>query len=73
MIDKYWLIFLVKLPGITMAFGQRDVNLGWDYSGKFLWTTDEGRLNMICNSVHISEEEKSFLMMNSTQCQTSIN
>ena len=68
MIGKYWMIFLIKLPGIAKNFGSRDVNFGMDYSGSFLWITDEGRNNMICDSVFISEEEKSLLLRNSTLC-----
>ena len=68
MIGEYWIVFLIKLPSIAWAFGARDVNMGLDLSAKFLWITDEGRFTMICNSSHISEEEKSFLLVNSTLC-----
>ena len=68
MIDEYWMLFMVKLPIIVMLFAVRDVNFGFDYSGKYSWITDEGRFKVICNSLHISEEEKSLLLANSTLC-----
>ena len=68
MIDEYWMVFMVKLPIIVMFFAVRDVNFGFDYSGKYSWITDEGRFKIICNSSHISEEEKSLLLGNSTLC-----
>ena len=66
MMKKYWLIFLVKLPTIAMNFGQKDVNMGQDYTLKFEWITNEGRFNLIRNSIELSNEEKSFLLGNST-------
>ena len=69
LMDKYWMIFLVKVPTIAMNFGTRDLNFGLDYSGKFLWITQEGRFDIICNAVHISAEEKSILIGNSTLCK----
>ena len=68
MMDEYLMVFMVKLPIIVMFFGVRDVNFGFDYSGEYSWITDEGRFKMICNSCHISEEEKSLLLVNSTLC-----
>ena len=68
MIDEYWMVFMVKLPIIVMFFAVRDVNFGFDYSGKYSWITNEGRFKIICNSFHISEEEKSLLLVNSTLC-----
>ena len=68
MMGKYWMIFLFKVPTIAMNFGTRDLNFGLDYSGKFLWITQEGRFDIICNAVHISAEEKSMLIANSTLC-----
>ena len=68
LMDKYWMIFLIRLPLITTYFAARDLNFGLDYSGKFLWITQEGRLDIICNAVHIPAEEKSLLIANSTFC-----
>ena len=68
MMDEYLMVFMVKLPTIVMFFGVRDVNFGIDYTGEYSWITDEGRFQLICNSFHISEEEKSLLLANSTSC-----
>ena len=68
MMDRYWIIFLIKMPVLVDYFGMRDINYGFDYSWEFLWITDEGRMNLICNSTSISNEEKSFLLVNSTIC-----
>ena len=68
MMDEYLMVFMVKLPTIVMFFGVRDVNFGIDYTGEYSWITDEGRFQLICNSFHISEEEKSLLLANSTLC-----
>ena len=35
-----------------------DVNLGIDESHAFLWITDEGRNQMICNTLEHLEREK---------------
>ena len=54
---KYWIVFLIKLPSITVYYAFSDVNLGMDESSKYLWITDEGRNEMI-NTVqeHLDEE-----------------
>ena len=49
-------------------FGMKDINYAIDHSREFLWINDEGRMNLICNSTEISDEEKSFLLVNSTIC-----
>ena len=66
MMKKYWMIFVVTIPRIMMAFGTKDVNFGMDFSGKYEWITDEGRANLIRNAIEISEEEKLALLSNST-------
>ena len=70
MMDKYWMLFMVKLPAIAMNFGTRDINFGLDYSGDFLWITNDSRLSIICNSAEISDREKSDLLANVSVCLT---
>ena len=56
-LKKYWIIFLIKLPSITLYYATSDVNLGMDDSTKYLWITDEGRRQMICYvEEHLDEE-----------------
>lgn len=61
---KYWVILIVKLPVLAMHFGYNDINFGLDYTMKFLWLTDEGRLELIQDDVNLSEFEKNMLMNN---------
>ena len=70
MMDKYWMLFMVKLPAIAMNFGTWDINFGLDYSGDFLWITNDSRLSIICNSAEISDREKSDLLANVSVCLT---
>lgn len=63
---KYWIIFLLKLPAMSINFGAKDINFGFDYSGEYLGITDEGRLKVMQEAVGLSDEEKSFLLSNST-------
>ena len=58
MMNKYWKIFLVTTPSLTLFFGLKDVNFGMDFSGSFIWVTDEVRRYLIRNAVSLSEEEK---------------
>ena len=66
MMKNYWIIFLVKLPGLASSFAAKDVNSGIDFSMKHLWITDEGRLRLIRDAVELSVEEKTLLQANST-------
>ena len=66
MMNKYWKIFLVTTPSITLFFGLKDVNFGMDFSGSFIWITDEGRRYLIRKAVNLSEEEKLLLLSNTT-------
>ena len=68
MMRKYWLIFCIKLPSITLSIAADDINNGFDPTGEFTWITEEGRLSLICNADELSNEEKSFLLGNSTLC-----
>ena len=66
MMNKYWKIFLVTTPSITLFFGLKDVNFGMDFSGSFIWITDEGRRYLIRKAVNLSEEETLLLLSNTT-------
>ena len=57
---------MIKLPSIATNFGTQDINFGYDATFEFAWTTYEGRLNLICNSVDLSIEESTILLGNST-------
>ena len=61
---KYWVILIVKLPVLAMHFGYNDINFGLDYTMKFLWITDQGRLELIQDDVNLSELEKAMLINN---------
>ena len=60
MMKNHWMIFLIKLPFIAQSFAVNDVNFGFDPSGEFAWINEEGRLNLICNSTELSNDEKQF-------------
>ena len=65
-LKKYWIILVVKLPVIAMHFGYNDINFGFDYTMKFLWITNEGRLELIKNDSSLSMLQKSLLMNNTS-------
>ena len=57
-LTKYWLFVVIKLGYImTNYFVSIDINFRADSSGKFEWTTSEGRLNLIYNSTYLTAEE----------------
>ena len=66
---KYWVILIVKLPVLAMHFGYNDINFGLDYTMKFLWITNEGRLELIQDDVNLSEQEKIMLINNTLLMQ----
>ena len=59
---RNWIILIVKLPILTQHFGHNDINIGLDYTMKFLWITVEGRNQLIGNDSNLSMEEKAILM-----------
>ena len=64
--QKYWLIFAVKLPTITAWYLTKDVNGGMDDSMEFSWITKKGRDLLICNAVELMDAEKALLVQNCT-------
>ena len=68
MMKDHWMLFFIQLPGIVISFAANDVNFGVDNTNEFLWITEEGRLNLICNASELSKEEKTILLLNSTLC-----
>lgn len=71
MMKSYWMVLLVKLPGVVTSFCfERDVNLGMDDTQEFQWLSNEGKDEMICNAVELSGAEKLFLLKNSSICLT---
>ena len=62
-INKYWLFLVIKV-GVSMSgyFAFTDINFGMDSSGSYDWITPEGRLNLICNSTDLPDEEKLMLL-----------
>ena len=70
LMKKHWMIFVVTVPSVAMHFGAKDINFGLDYTGEFLWITEEGRSHLICIDKEISNNEKMLLLSNSTICLT---
>ena len=65
MIRKHWIIFAIHLPKLGNTFAGRDVNFGMDVtSKKFLWITDEGRMDLIRNATELTDTEKFSLLQN---------
>ena len=65
---KYWILFLIKIPSITVYYALSDVNLGMDESTRYLWITDEGRHQMICKVEEHLDDENFKLQLNRTLC-----
>ena len=61
---QYWMIFMIKLPSITVYYFTKDVNLGIDDTWNLLWITDDGRNTLICNAVELKDYEKEMLLRN---------
>ena len=59
---KNWIILIVKLPILTQHFGHNDINIGLDYTMKFLWISVEGRNQLISNDSNLSMQEKAILI-----------
>ena len=49
LMKENWPIFMVLLSSIASNFGARDINLAFDFTMKFLWTTEEGRTILFGN------------------------
>ena len=66
-LGSYWLFMAFHLA-VNMCgnFVAIDINLGIDKSSKFNWISDEGRLNLICTSDDLTDEEKAILSGNIT-------
>ena len=43
-------------------FAFADINVGMDSTGSYDWITPEGRLNLINNSIDLTDEEKLMLL-----------
>ena len=64
LLKKYWWMMMLQLSFITISLGSTDINFAMDYTGKFLWISDEGRYDLINNSSDLSENEKAKLLTN---------
>ena len=64
--NKYWWLLVIKLAGsgtsFLSMFAQNDINNGCDFTFKFVWITDEGRLSLIQNATDLTNDEKMFLL-----------
>ena len=58
---------MLQLCIVVVNFGSNDINFAMDFTGKFLWITDEGRYELIRNSSKLSHNEKAMLLLNMTQ------
>ena len=62
-LSKYWYFIILKLGFDMLSYlASTDVNFGIDGSGKFKWILNDGRNNLINNSMVLSNEEKSLLL-----------
>ena len=63
MMKTYWHFIAVKFAmSMMIMFVTKDINLGMDSTGKWDWITNDGRINLINNSIDLSYEEKSQLL-----------
>ena len=60
-------MMMLQFSGIVLNFGINDINFGMDNTGDFQWITDDGRYDLIRNSVELSLDEKAKLLPNMTQ------
>ena len=67
LLKKYWWMMMLQLSVVAVNFGGNDINFAMDFTGKFLWITDEGRYELIRNSSKLSQYEKAMLLQNMTQ------
>ena len=58
---------MLQLCIVVVNFGSNDINFAIDFTGEFLWTTDDGRYELIRNSSKLSQNEKAMLLPNFTQ------
>ena len=65
-LKKYWWMIMVQLNAIAIFLGTNDINFAMDFTGDFLWITDDGRNDLIRNSNEISYDEKAKLIKNMT-------
>ena len=59
-------MIMVQLKAIAIFLGTNDINFAMDFTGDFLWITDDGRNDLIRNSNEISYDEKAKLIKNMT-------
>ena len=60
---KYWTFMAIKFALYSFThFATKDKNLGMDATGKWGWTTQEGRIQLINNSTDLTDEEKTLLL-----------
>ena len=64
LLKKYWWMMMLQLSTIIISLGTTDINFAMDYTGKFLWISEEGRYDLIRNSSDLSENEKAKLLTN---------
>ena len=67
LLKKYWWLMMLQLCIVVVNFGSNDINFAIDFTGEFLWTTDDGRYELIRNSSKLSQNEKAMLLPNFTQ------
>ena len=60
---RYWKFMVVRLAWNSIGyFLTRDINMGVDLTGEFAWITQEGRVQLIRNSVDLLDDEKAMLL-----------
>ena len=64
LLKKYWWMMMLQLSTIIIGLGTTDINFAMDYTGKFLWISEEGRYDLIRNSSDLSQNEKAKLLTN---------
>lgn len=65
-LKSYWWMMMIQLSLIAGQIGFNDINFALDFTGRHLWTSDEGRHHLINNTCDISDEERSMLLLNYT-------
>ena len=67
MIGKYWYYMAIILAAITaVGIITTDINLGMDESQSYQWITNDGWINLVNQSIHLTNEEKAEVIAKGT-------
>ena len=67
MIGQYWYFMAVNLAQLVVNYiSAIDVNFGMDVTHSYQWVTSEGWMNLVNQSIHLTNEEKAEIIADET-------